>query len=77
MAKSRMIQTLEAFGVAMAEAERHRKTLRQNFGLTDQQIGMMVLARRPKKAVNDYTAAVLAAKQRLAAKRKSVSDLTT
>lgn len=69
MAKSRMAQTLDDFGAAMAEAERHRKTLRQKFGLTDQQIGLMVLARRPKKIMSDYTAAVIAAKQRLEAKK--------
>lgn len=61
-----MVETLDAFGRAMAEAEKHRKTLRQRFGLTDHQIGTMTLARRKRgSVVSDYKAAVFAAKLRM------------
>jgi hypothetical protein len=61
-----MVETLDAFGRAMAEAEKHRTILRKRFGLTDQQIGMMVLAQRRKRGVmGDYKAAVLAAMQKM------------
>jgi hypothetical protein len=61
-----MVETLNAFGAAMAEAEKHRTILKKRFGLTDQQIGMMTLAQRRKRSVmSDYKAAVLAAKRRL------------
>jgi hypothetical protein len=64
-----MVEALDAFGAAMAEAEKHRKTLRQRFGLSDQQIGMLTLARRKRSSpMSDYTAAVLVAKRRLAAR---------
>jgi hypothetical protein len=63
---SPMVQALDAFGSAMAEAEKHRKILRQKFGLSDHQIGTLTLSRRPKRTMmNDYAAAVLAAKQKL------------
>jgi hypothetical protein len=61
-----MIEALDAFGAAMVEAEKHRKILRQRFGLTDLQIGTLTLARRKRRSpMSDYTAAVLAAKRRL------------
>jgi hypothetical protein len=61
-----MIEALDAFGAAMAEAEKHRKILRQRYGLTDHQIGTLTLARRKRSSVmSDYKAAVLAAKRRL------------
>jgi hypothetical protein len=31
-----MVETLNAFGAAMAEAEKHRTILKKRFGLTDQ-----------------------------------------
>jgi hypothetical protein len=62
-----MVEALDAFGAAMAEAEKYRKILRQRCGLTDHQIGTLTLARRKRSSpMSDYTAAVLAAKQRLA-----------
>lgn len=63
----RMLDTLDAFGAAMREAEKHRKVLRQNFGLTDAEIGRMTLARRPKprSVFGQYADAVLAAKKRM------------
>lgn len=64
-----MSQRLDAFAKAMAVAEEHRKVLRRNFGMTDRDIGLAVLARQPKKTMSDYAAAVLAAKRRLEAKR--------
>jgi hypothetical protein len=62
-----MVEALDAFGAAMAEAEKHRTILRKNFGLNDQQIGLMTLARRRRKrsVMGDYGNAVLAAKMRL------------
>jgi len=60
-----MIEALDAFGAAMAEAEKHRTILRKRFGLDDQQIRMMTMARRKRNGMSDYKAAVLAAKQRL------------
>jgi hypothetical protein len=60
-----MVETLDAFGRAMMEAERHRKILRQRFGLTDQQIGMMTLARRKPSTMSGYKKAVLAAKLKM------------
>jgi hypothetical protein len=63
-----MVEALDAFGAAMAEAEKHRKILRQRCGLTDHQIGMLTLARRKRSVMGDYTAAVLTAKRRLASR---------
>jgi len=60
-----MVEELDAFGRAMVEAERHRTILRKRFGLTDQQIGAMTLARRKRSAMSEYKAAVLAAKRRM------------
>lgn len=60
-----MVEALDAFGRAMVEAERHRAILRKRFGLTDQQIGMMTLARRERSPMSEYKKAVLAAKRRL------------
>ena len=60
-----MVETLDAFGRAMAEAEKHRKILRQRFGLTDHQIGAMTLARRKPRTMNNFTSAVLAARLRM------------
>jgi hypothetical protein len=63
-----MIETLDAFGAAMREAEKYRKILRQRFGLTDYQIGTMVQGRGATKSRNylsDYGKAVIAAKRRL------------
>jgi hypothetical protein len=47
--------TIAAFAQAMDGAEVHRKVLRQRFGLTDQQIGTMVLARRGAKSRHPYS----------------------
>ena len=61
-----MVTTLNAFGAAMAQAEKHRAILRKKFGLTDHQIGMMTLALRKRGTVmDDYKAAVIAAKRKL------------
>jgi hypothetical protein len=60
-----MVETLDAFGRAMAEAEKHRKILRKRFGLTDQQIGAMTLARRKPSTMSRFSSAVLAAKRRM------------
>jgi len=60
-----MVKTLDAFGRAIAEAEKHRTILRKRFGLTDHQIGTMTLARRKRSVMSDYKAAVLAAKLKL------------
>lgn len=60
-----MVEALDAFARAMAEAERHRKILRQKCGLTDQQIGAMVLARRKPSTMNKFASAVLAARLRM------------
>jgi hypothetical protein len=61
-----MLETLDAFGRAMAEAEKHRTILRKRFGLTDHQIGTMTLALRKRGSVmDDYKAAVIAAKRKL------------
>jgi hypothetical protein len=64
---SLMVETLDAFGRAMAEAEKHRRRLRDTFGLSDHQIGTMTLARRktPRSAMSQYAAAVLDAKRKL------------
>lgn len=68
---SQMVQTLDAFSRAMSEAEKHRRCLRETFGLTDYQIGTMTLARRktPRSAMSQYAAAVLTAKRKLERKR--------
>jgi len=62
-----MIDALDAFDKAMQIAERHRSTLKQTYGLTDAQIGMMTLARRrkPRSAIGQFAAATLAAQQRM------------
>jgi len=61
-----MLETLDAFGRAMAQAEKHRTILRKRFGLTDDQIGTMTLALRKRGSVmDDYKAAVIAAKRKL------------
>ena len=60
-----MVEELDAFGRAMEIAERHRTILRKRFGLTDQQIGMMTIARRKRSAMSEYARAVLAARQRM------------
>lgn len=62
-----MLDALDAFDKAMQIAERHRSTLKQTYGLTDAQIGMMTLARRrkPRSTMGQFAAATLAAKQRL------------
>jgi hypothetical protein len=63
-----MTQALDEFAAASRKAVRHRKLLRQKFGLTDEQIGWMVRGRSATKSLNylsDYTAAVIAAKKRL------------
>jgi hypothetical protein len=60
--------SIAAFAKAMEGAEVHRKVLHQRFGLTDQQIGMMVLARRGVKSRHPYAEfakAVHAAQKRL------------
>jgi hypothetical protein len=44
--KPPMVAELDAFGEAIAVAEKHRATLKRRFGLTDRQIGSMILARR-------------------------------
>jgi len=65
-----MIKTLDEFGRAVAEAEKHRAILRKRFGLTDHQIGMMTMARRkPRNAMSDFAAATLAAKTKLEKRR--------
>jgi hypothetical protein len=60
-----MVEELDAFGRAMEIAERHRTILRKRFGLTDQQIGMMTIARRKRSAMSEYATAVLAARRRM------------
>lgn len=64
-----VLQThLAAFSAAMDEAEKHRSVLRGRFGLTDQQIGFAVLARRGPKSRHpfaEYAAAVHAAQRKL------------
>jgi hypothetical protein len=60
-----MVETLDKFAVAMAEAEKHRKILCQKCGLTDQQIGAMTLARRKPSTMNKFASAVLAARLRM------------
>ncbi len=70
MRTSPMVTELNAFADAIAEAEKHRAILRQRFGLTDHQIGSMVIARRePRTMTSDYVVAVLAAKTKLEARR--------
>jgi hypothetical protein len=65
-----MIKELDAFALAMAVAEKHRAILRTRFGLTDQQIGMMTVARRkPRNVMSDFAVATLAAKTRLEKRR--------
>jgi hypothetical protein len=60
-----MVETLDKFGAAMAEAEKHRTILRKRFGLTDHQIGAMTLARRKPSGMSNYQSAVLAARLRM------------
>jgi hypothetical protein len=64
-----MIKALDEFGRAMAVAETHRAFLRKNCGLTDRQIGQMVLARRKPRTMSDFAAATLAAKLKLEKRR--------
>jgi hypothetical protein len=51
MKLSPLQRRLKAFGDAMAVAEKHRQVL-HSVGLTDRQIGMAVLATRPKTSRN-------------------------
>ena len=60
-----LVKTLDAFGRAIAEAEKHRTILRKRFGLTDHQIGTMTLARRKRSVMSDFKAALVAAKLKL------------
>jgi hypothetical protein len=60
-----MVEELDAFARAMAEAEKHRTILRRRCGLTDAQIGAMVLARRKPSTMNKFASAVLAARLRM------------
>lgn len=61
-----MIEELQAFANAMDVAEKHRKVLRERYGLTDFQIGTLTLARRKRSNVfGDFRAAVIAAKMRM------------
>jgi len=60
-----MVETLDKFAVAMAEAEKHRTILRKRFGLTDHQIGTMTLARRKPSTMNKFASAVLAARLKM------------
>lgn len=60
-----MVETLNKFAVAMAEAEKHRRILRKRFGLSDYQIGTMTLARRKPSTMNKFASAVLAARLRM------------
>ncbi len=71
----RMAIELDAFGAAMREAEKHRRVLRQRYGLTDRQIGSMVLARQPKSqsVFGAYEQAVFAAKKRMASNVRKLS----
>jgi hypothetical protein len=64
-----MTKELDAFAAAIGIAERHRTILRTRFGLSDRQIGAMVIARRPRKTMSDFAAAVVAAKTKLEARR--------
>jgi len=66
-----MLEALDAFGAAMAEAEKHRTTLKKRFGLDDRTIGTLTLARRKRSSpMSEYKKAVLAAaKLRLESKQ--------
>lgn len=63
---NRLAVALDNFDQAMRVAERHRGMLKKVYGLTDQQIGQMTLARRrkPRGAIGQFAAVTLAAKQR-------------
>jgi hypothetical protein len=67
--KAPMVTELNAFADAIAEAEKHRAILRKRFGLTDRQIGSMILARREPRTMSDFAAATLAAKLKLEKRR--------
>jgi hypothetical protein len=68
--KPPMVAELNAFADAIAEAEKHRAILRNRFGLSDRQIGMMTLARRkPRNVMSAFAAATLAAKLKLEKRR--------
>jgi hypothetical protein len=65
-----MIKELDAFALAVAVAEKHRAILRTRYGLSDSQIGSMVIARRkPRNVMSGFAAATLAAKTRLEKRR--------
>jgi hypothetical protein len=65
-----MIKELDAFANAIAVAEKHRAILRTRYGLSDSQIGSMVIARRkPRNVMSNFAAATLAAKAKLEARR--------
>ena len=67
----RMVETLRRFDVTMARAEKHRKILRDKYGMTDFQIGNAVLAqRKPRGPYHQLAAAVLAAKTKLLTRRR-------
>lgn len=70
-APNQLQQSIASFSAAMVEAEKHRAVLRQRYGLTDQQIGMMTLAHRGPKSRHpyaEYAKAVHAAQRKLGRK---------